>query len=100
VKNEFGRNTWGRKGVDTDPTDRHAVLSIDDIEEVAGKIRVTLDETSVGRVYRLYQSDDLGISDPWSLVAGPLTGTDGSLTLDDTEAMGMRGFFRVGVELP
>jgi hypothetical protein len=95
-----GRTNYEEYVANTDPLDRQSILSIDRIEEIGGKVRVILDETSSGRNYRLYQSDDLGISDPWGLVAGPLPGNGGSLSLDDTKTTNERGFFRVGVELP
>ncbi|MDB4289290.1 GDSL-type esterase/lipase family protein [bacterium] len=84
----------------TDPQDNQSFFSIGGIEEVGGMARVTLNQTSLARNYRLYQSDDLGDLDPWALVVGPVPGNGGSLSLDDTELVKVRSFFRVGVELP
>ena len=85
---------------DTDPNDDQSVFSVCEIGEIEGKIRVTLEQASAQRIYGLYRSDDLGIVDPWALIAGPFPGTGGSLTLDDPVDLDDRSFYRVSVELP
>ena len=85
---------------DTDPLDKESVFTVCGIGEFEGKVRVTVNSASDRRIYGLYQSSDLGVSDPWALIAGPFPGSNGSLSLDDPEVMNERSFYRVSVALP
>ena len=85
---------------DTDPTDPVSFISTRAIVEAAGRAQVVLKESSVRRNYELYQSDDLGIADPWMLIDGPMLGNGGDLTLTGEALTGPRSFYRVSVSLP
>ncbi|MGC6458139.1 MAG: sialate O-acetylesterase [Akkermansiaceae bacterium] len=87
-------------GADTDPTNALSFFSIESLEETKGGIRVYLNQASPKRVYRLYRSDDLGVSDSWGLIDGPEAGTGGAMILRDLEVRGVSTFYRVGVEIP
>ena len=95
-----GCNNLGEFLADTDPNDLESRFLISEVREESGMPRVTVAESSVLRRYSLYESDDLGIMDPWTLVVGPLPGNGGDLVLPDPEVLSGRGFYRVGVELP
>lgn len=95
-----GKTNYEEFVSDTDPTDGTSILSVSEIGEVGGKFRMTLDDTSLDRYYSLYHSDDLGVSDSWDPIAGPVFGTGGMLIFDDPELMNDRGFYRVQVEVP
>lgn len=53
-----------------------------------------------GRTYFLERSQLLGISNTWQVVAGPLAGTNRLLTLTDTTATNLQGFYRLRAEHP
>jgi len=95
-----GRSNLEEFVANTDPTDEHSFFSICCIEEVAGKIRVEVEDTSPRRSYRLYGSSDLGQSDSWISVDGPFPGNGGKLSLEDPATLVDRAFYRVAVEVP
>lgn len=64
-----------------------------------GAFEILLPATSPQRNYTLYKSTDLGLTDPWSGIDGPVIGTDGNLVLQDPTP-GISGFYKVGVTLP
>ena len=74
------------------------MLAIQGIVKIAGGVQVSLN-TSPQRFYTLYRSADLGAASPWTAVQGPVVGTDGILTFQDSGA-GTRSFYRVTATLP
>lgn len=87
-------------GADTNPNNHLSFFSIESVDEITGGIEVLINHTSTERVYRLYKSDDLGVSDNWSMVDGPETGAGGPMVLKDLEVRGLSTFYRVKVEIP
>jgi len=86
---------------DTNPNNSSSLFKIDSIEEASpGNFDITVPNSSTSRIYTLYASVDLGITDVWSPVAGqgPLTGTGGSLVF--TPSATTVKFYRVEVNLP
>lgn len=84
----------------TDPHNAVSVLKTGDIEVLGGNlVQVTL-LTSPQRNYTLLKSLDLGLTDPWSAIAGPTVGTDGDLIFQDTNVLSSQKFYRVSVSLP
>jgi hypothetical protein len=84
----------------THPKEAASVLKADRIETLGGEsVGVSL-VTSAQRSYALWKSMGLGATNLWAVVDGPTLGTDGSLMLQDTNAMGSQAFYRVSVMLP
>lgn len=85
----------------TNPFDQSSWLRISSIAEVSeGNWQITVPESSSSRIYTLYQSNDLGISETWTPVSGQidLPGTDGPMTFSFSSSVGM--FYRVAVSHP
>ncbi|BDS08546.1 hypothetical protein NT6N_35860 [Oceaniferula spumae] len=86
---------------DTDPNSATSRLQIESISETSqDNFDITVPNTSTQRNYTLYASDDLGITDPWTAVAGqgPVAGNGSSLIF--TPSHTARQFYRVEVSLP
>ena len=62
-------------------------------------MKITLSATSPQRNYTLHKSANLGVSGTWTLVAGPVMGTDGALIFHDSISAA-RGFYLVEVFIP
>ena len=90
---------------DTDPKLVASVLRIDSIQfdpaPGSGEFVVGLDYSSPQRWYSLLRTTDL--QEPvanWTLVDGPVVGTDGALSLADEAPPSPAAFYRVSVALP
>lgn len=84
---------------DTSPTDAASRLNANASGFQNGAYRVTL-ATSSSRNYTLYRSTDLGSSDAWIVVQGPVAGNGGTLVLQDPSPPAGRAFYRVGASVP
>lgn len=95
-----GRTNYDEYLSNTDPRNATSVLKVHGIAQPAAeRVEVSL-ITSPQRNYTLFKSSDLGAEDSWKPVAGPTIGTDGNLTLVDTNATGRQAFYRVAVTVP
>ncbi len=86
---------------DTDPNNSNSRLEIDSIEKVSPEnLNIIVTSTSINRLYTLYKSDDLGVTDAWVAVSGqgPFYGTGGPLTF--TPSFDLARFYRVHVSMP
>lgn len=96
-----GKTNLEEYAANTDPKSATSVLKVDSITlPAAGKVQVRLDYTSPQRNYTLQKSINLGMSDPWTGIAGPMIGMDASLTFEDSTASDVRAFYRVLVTIP
>ncbi|MFD0895630.1 hypothetical protein KBB96_01515 [Luteolibacter ambystomatis] len=80
----------------THPLDSSSSLAISSITSSSGMTAIRLN-TSPQRLYTLFKSEDLST---WAAVQGPVSGTDGILTLEDTHASGARAFYKVKATMP
>ena len=95
-----GKTNYEEYLSNTDPKSATSVFKVNSITQpAANKVRVSLN-SSPQRNYTLQKSTDLGLSAPWTAVAGPTVGTDASLTLEDPNANGDRAYYRVLVTIP
>lgn len=84
----------------TDPKNSASSLKVNTISQpAADRVEVSL-ITSPQRNYTLFKTNDLGSPASWKPVAGPTIGTDGNLTLVDTNATEQQAFYRVAVSAP
>lgn len=85
---------------DTAPNDANSRTQISDINETDtdNLYDITVANTSTERLYTLYESSDLDISDDWTAVSGPVSGTGGDLTFSRT--VSETSFYRVLISLP
>lgn len=80
----------------THPLDPSSSLTIASITSSTGTATIRLN-TSPQRLYTLFKSEDLS---GWTAIQGPVIGTDGILTLSDTQAAGARAFYKVTATMP
>ena len=69
---------------DTDPTNYYSALRIQSITESGSASSDISIVTSSQRNYTLYRSNDLGITDTWTAIHGPIAGNGAALTLKDS----------------
>ena len=96
-----GKSNIEEYQADTNPNNSTSFVKIQSIAESSpGNFIITVADTSPGREYTLFESDDLGITDEWSAVAGqgPIAGTGGDLEFTDSGTTSK--FYRVVVSLP
>ena len=96
-----GRSNLEEYIADTNPTDSNSRLRISSTKETTSNhFSITIPDTSPQRNYTLYESNDLGLTDPWTAVPGqgPTIGTDGDLIFSHSSSA--KKFYRVEVSLP
>ncbi len=95
-----GQDNTAEYLANTDPSDGTSLFRISAISESGSLLSISIANSSANRSYTLYASDDLGTSDPWSLVGSPLRGNGGTLIIPDPKAPAARRFCRFGVTMP
>ncbi|WP_193214672.1 choice-of-anchor Q domain-containing protein [Luteolibacter marinus] len=95
-----GRINADEYAADTDPLSAasffRALLAV----ETGGSVAVEVNDSSPGRLYTLEASGDLGRTDGWQVLAGPVPGTGANLLLGDPAEVPGRKFYRARVEVP
>lgn len=83
----------------SNPFDRESSFKVGEMNfDESNDLTIAL-RTSAQRFYTLYKSTDLGITDSWTSIDGPIIGIDGELLLHDLNP-GERGFYKVVVSIP
>lgn len=95
-----GFSNYNEYIANTDPRNAASALKPWEVSRPGGNVVQVILLTSTQRKYTLLRSSDLGLTDPWTAVAGPTFGTDGNLMLQDTNAIGLCTFYRISVSLP
>ncbi|NNM28759.1 MAG: hypothetical protein HKO57_04515 [Akkermansiaceae bacterium] len=95
-----GNSNLDEYHADTDPWDPESSFRVSSISEDGQTVSVTVADTSRERQYTLHESDDLGVTDPWTAVAGPVPGNGGDLVMEDPGPIGEKRFYVVEAGLP
>lgn len=95
-----GQSNMHEYVANTDPHDPASVLKADAIATVSSHVVQVTVRSSPQRNYTLLKSFDAGQGNSWVPITSPTVGTDGNLTLLDTNADDAQRFYRVAVSLP